>query len=487
VPTTTSGTRGVSQGGAQDIARFREVVAQGQIPSPDTLEATGFFAEHAFDLPPATCGRVVCLNPSLAVAPRFDNSNWTMGFVTLSTAVDPATLPRPPLHLVVAVTTADRSFGYGRGLAALVGELRPEDRVSVVVARSTSSLPTIALHGVPPNDPRLAMLGTPYDSGAVYESLTEASAAIETLSGFSGVSRILLVTSGPRSPWSQSRERAVGLGEALARRGVGVSVIGVGASYRADVPAAIGSLGAGTYSYAQNDTDLEQVMRSEGATRLHPLVTDFRMRIQAAPGYRIGRIYGARRAKFAAGVVEVDSPALFIASRRGSNDVGGGRRGGGSGVFVELIPTATPGAAIDANAPALRVVAAWRNPAAMNAMEMTSAEVINPLRPGQNPEGMWPTFTDDTRAKVFMMLNMYLALRGAVSFYDSGDCARAQGVIDMMQNSYDGWQRRRPDPDIEADGRLMESLRNNLTTRCQAVSPVQPRDSRAFGGGCFFI
>jgi len=49
-------TRGVTQGGAQDIARFRAIVQQGEIPSLSTLDATGFLAEHALDLPPATCG-----------------------------------------------------------------------------------------------------------------------------------------------------------------------------------------------------------------------------------------------------------------------------------------------------------------------------------------------------------------------------------------------------------------------------------------------
>lgn len=481
---TVPGTRGVVQGGAQDIGEFRAIVARGEVPAPATLDATGFFAEHAFDLPPAACGASICVNPMLAVAPRFDGSNWTMGFVTLSTAVDPAALPRPPLHLVVALTTSLRYLGVSRGLTSVFAGLRAEDRVSVILP---GPHPRIALHGVSPTDPRLAVSapGTSLE-GALYESLAEASAAIDTLEGFTGAHRVIVVTTGPGNGYVTDPDRILGLGASLARRGVALSVIGTGRDYRATVPAALGSLGAGTYAYAEGDTDMEQILRAEGETRLHPLATDFRLRVTAAPGYRIGRLYGARNAKVSGGVAELDAPAMFVGSRMGARDVGGGRRGGGGGLFVELIADASMADAVGAGAPAFRVAAAWRDPAD-GSMRMTTAEGRNPLAPGRNPDGMWPAFTDEGRGKVFMMLNMYLALRSAVSFYDDGDCAHAQGVIDMMDLSLEPWNRRRPDPDITADGELMQGLRTALTRRCRAVSPVQPRDSRRFGGGCFAI
>ncbi|MFO0608176.1 MAG: hypothetical protein U0324_33735 [Polyangiales bacterium] len=481
---TASGTRGVVQAGAQDIGEFRAIVGRNEVPSPTTLDATGFFAEHALDLPPAACGADICLNPMLAVAPRFDNGNWTMGFVALSTAVDPASLPRPPLHLVVALTTSLRYLGVSRGLASVFAGLRADDRVSVVLP---GSHPRVALHGVAPNDPRLSFTapGTSIE-GALYESLAEAGAAIDSLQGFTGAHRVVLVTSGPGNGYVTDPDRIVGLGAALARRGVALSVIGTGRDYRAAVPAALGSLGAGTYAYAEDDTDMEQILRAEGETRLHPLASDFRLQVTAAPGYRIGRVYGARNAKVVGDVAVLDAPAMFVGSRMGARDVGGGRRGGGGGLFVELLADASMADAVGPNAPAFRVAAAWRDPAD-GAMRMTSAEARNPLPPGRNPDSMWPTFTDEGRGKVFMMLNMYLAMRAAVTFYDDGDCGRAQGVLDMMQRSFDPWQRRRPDPDIAADGELMDGLRGALSNRCRAVTPVEPRDTRRFGGGCFFI
>ena len=86
------------------------------------------------DLPPADCGKTLCLHPSLAVAPRFDDSNWTMAFVAMNTAVDPTTLPRPPQHLVLVVELSDvaQSMPLSGATGLALGKLRPEDRVSVV-------------------------------------------------------------------------------------------------------------------------------------------------------------------------------------------------------------------------------------------------------------------------------------------------------------------------------------------------------------------
>src|SRR5215218_4344612 len=69
---TPTGSVNVSQGGAQDISEFRAIVEQGKVPSPETLDPVGFFAEHAIDLPDADCGKDVCIHPFLAVAPRFN-------------------------------------------------------------------------------------------------------------------------------------------------------------------------------------------------------------------------------------------------------------------------------------------------------------------------------------------------------------------------------------------------------------------------------
>lgn len=480
-------TRGVNQGGAQDIARFRAIVAAGAVPTPATLDATGFLAEHAFDLPPATCGATICASTMLAVAPRFDRTNWTMGFVALSTAVDPAARPRRPLHLVVVVETSPTVLltpGLRASVDRMFRALTADDRVTVVAAGATAR---VASRGATATEATLGLsevLGAP--QVALYEALALARAEARSLAGFAGDARVLLLTSGASNAGAGAGDpaRVIALGEAMAREGVALSVVGVGATFDERVPMALGSIGAGTYAYAQDGADLGDILDGEARTTLFPLATDFTLRLVPARGYRVGRIYGARRAKVSGGAAVLESPALFVGSRAGSRDVAGGRRGGGGGLFVELIADPSTAGSVGRGAPAFTVEAAWRE-AEGGAAGSTSASQVNALAPGQNPDdSAWPSFSDEARAKVFMALNMYLALRAATDLFDAGDCARAQGVIDMMGTSVDAWRRRRSDPDIDADARLMESLRANLGRQCRAVDPVEPRD---FGGGCFFI
>lgn len=473
-------TRGVTQGGAQDIARFRAIVQQGQIPALSTLDATGFLAEHALDLPPATCGESVCLNPMLAVAPRFDGGNWTMGFVALSTRVDPAARPRRPLHLVALVEDTDAALGDGAvqaELTRLFRSLRADDRVSLVEVGAR------AAQGLRAATPSEASAWRPAAGTSARVALYEGLAAARALSGAveGADARVLLITTGRNDAGAGDDARVIALGEAMAREGVAISVVGVGADFTERVPAALGSLGAGTYAYAQDRSDLGDVLQREGQTTLFPLATSFSMRLTPAPGYSVGRVYGARRAVIKDGYVLLESPALFVGAREGAQDVAGGRRGGGAGLFVELV--ANTSARVGREAPAFTAEATWRD-ADTGQMRSTRVEQRNGLEPGQNPpDSMWPEFSDEGRSKAFMALNMFLALRASVSFYDAGDCARAQGVIDMMDTSVELWRRRRPDPDIDADATLMLRLRENLRTQCRAVDPVQPRN---FSGGCFY-
>ena len=65
----------VSFGGSQDVGFMRGQLEAGQVPSRDSLDAAGFFAEHHTELPPPTCGERVCLQPMTAVMGNLMNGN----------------------------------------------------------------------------------------------------------------------------------------------------------------------------------------------------------------------------------------------------------------------------------------------------------------------------------------------------------------------------------------------------------------------------
>ena len=472
------GSRSVTQGGAQDIGHFRSIVETGQIPRPATIEPVGFFAEHAVDLPEADCGERVCMHANLAVAPGIDReSNWTMAFVALNTPVDPRELERPDTHVVFAIEDTVRTgvpAHTEQAFRAFANELLPGDHVSVIRIGARAEVLATA---VGPADPALAAAARGFtgiaDRAALYDGLARASALIEGMDTFEGAHRVVLLTSGRADAGVTDQMRVIGLGDALAAQGIGVSVIKAGEDYRPELAMQISEGGGGSYYFAENAGDLEDIFTLEGRTSLFPLATNFQLLVEPAPGYRIGRVYGARRAWSEQAAAYLTSPVLMVGNRTGADDIDEGRRGGGGGLFVELIVDPEAATGIGPGALAFTARAEWTD-ASNGEPVVQRVEISNALAPGANPGGMFPHFADPLRGKAFMMLNMYLSLRTTVELFHGGDCAQALGIPPAMLPTYEGWQDEYADPDIDADWALLTRLSENVRSQCSDIAPVAP-------------
>ena len=176
------------------------------------------------------------------------------------------------------------------------------------------------------------------------------------------------------------------------------------------------------------------------------------------------------------------SPALFLGTRSSAGDAGEGRRGGGGGLFVELVVDADAASGIPAEEPAFRLETSYTDVDAGAKVSFETA-VSNSLPPGQRPAENWPEFSAPEYGKAFMMLNMYLALKAMVDLYSTGDCGSALGVSYIMEPGVEEWDARFEDPDIAADGATMLLLRQNISDQCRAT-PVPPTNYEA---GCFGI
>jgi len=474
------GSVGVTQGGAQDVALLRSIVAEGGVPSSTTLDPVGFFAEHAVDLPGADCGDVVCFHPLLGVAPRFDGGNWTMGYVGLNSPTTPDT--RQPVHAVVAIerSAAVESALDGAeapGVRALAQGLADDDRVSVLaIGRETTTVVDAMRAGDLVADPfvvRQALDSVPADGtvdlvGGLRAAADQAERAID---GFSGAPRVVLVTSGVATTGIVAPERILAVGEELARGGLGLSIVGVSTGVGASLVAALGDVGAGTHAHAEDGADFARMMRREGETRLTPLGYDLRLEVAPREGYEADTLTGARRAALDEhGAAVLESPVLMLGGRVGSEDVAEGRRGGGGGLFIGLDATPTDG--MTGGDPAFDLRATYVD-AATGETVTVEQTVTNALAPGQNPDDMWPWFSDPEYGKPFMMLNMYFALRTMLELFEQGDCARARGTARMMEWTVDLWLDTAPDPDIEADWQLLTDIDANIAEACDAT-PVEP-------------
>ncbi len=479
------GSVGVTQAGAQDAAHFRKLIEDGRIPEPGLLDQVGFFAEHALDQPPADCGEVVCAHPSLAVAPRFDDGTWTMAFVSLNSTVDPETRPREPVHLVLAVESSAAAREVTSAgtdtIEAVLAELSPSDRLSVL---SFGQEPKLLLSDAVPGETDVSKVIVPASAtGAkvdLYAGIAAAADVLGSLPGFVGSSRIVLLTTGRAETGITDPGRIEALAESLVREGTQFSVLGMSRSFNGELPRRIAELGAGNYAFAESAADLKDVVVQEAGVRLVPLASDVELRVVPSSGYRVGRMYGARRASVEDGVAVLRAPALFLGTRRSATDTEQGRRGGGGGLFVELLADPELSSDIGRDQPAFRLETSYRDVDAAQAVSFET-EVSNDLSPGERPAENWPHFSTPEYGKAFMMLNMYLALRAMVDLHQQGDCAAALGVSYMMEPGVDEWQRRFDDPDIGVDRATMLGLRSNVSKECKAL-PVPPSNYEA---GCF--
>jgi Ca-activated chloride channel family protein len=289
-----------------------------------------------------------------------------------------------------------------------------------------------------------------------------------------------LLTTGRADAGITDAARIEELAAALVREGTPFSVVGIGDDYRSALPRAIAELGAGNYGFAEDQSDLQQLVTQEAGVRLVPLAGDVELRVVPSAGYRVGRIYGARRAVVDEGVAVLRTPALFLGTRSSAGDAGEGRRGGGGGLFVELVTDVDAASDLPADRPAFRLEVSYTDVDA-GANVSFEQEVNNSLPPGQRPAENWPEFSAPEYGKAFMMLNMYLAMKAMVDLYSTGDCGAALGVSYMMEPGVGEWGERFDDPDIAADGAMMLLLRQNISEKCRAT-PVPPTNYEA---GCF--
>jgi len=301
----------------------------------------------------------------------------------------------------------------------------------------------------------------------LFSALAEATRAARSDESRSG--RVVLLTRGRATDGIEEPEPLLALLAEAAAEGIPTTVI-TDADTSA-YPKRLAQAGGGTFYFAADRGDMGDVMTLVGQTTLHPLATDLHLEVRPMEGYSLGRLFGAPAGTEvdASGAV-IRAPALFVGSRSSETDVETGRRGGGGGFFVELF--ADEDRPVAAGHQAFSVVASYTDRA--GAARTADAGSWNVLASGQNPADMWPEFSNPLITKPFMMVNMYLGLRFQTELYGAGDCARARGVLPMMEVSVEGWQRLYEDPDIRADWELMQRIDRNIERACAETDVVEP-------------
>lgn len=473
------GATGVTQGGSQDFGLFRQILEDGGIPGPDTIDDVGFFAEHKLDYPAPSCGDDLCVHGLVgAMGNMLNGANCTLIQIGMNTPIDPAELTRPPMHLVLAIDVSGSMQGapiqYLRaGLIEMADELAPEDHVSLV---KYSTDATVVLEHVPATDK--ATLVDAFDSlvasGStnLYDGLFTAYQLAATHQSSLIQNRVIFLSDGVATAGLVSTPKLRSLAEGYAKQGIALSSIGVGTEFDLDVMRQLGEVGAGNFYFLEDPAAVVEVFTEEVKTFLHPIALDATLSVSVASAYQLRAAYGTTGWSSYGSGGSVDIPSLFLAGRTSSDEpIEGGRRGGGGGILLELVPKGDLAGDEPLDVGALSLT--YTVPET-GAKEVQNIDIATPHKPGEAPASGW--FSDKTVEKGFVMLNIYAAFELAAELARDADPRTARRTLETLLPRVSSWLETYPDPDIQDDLRYIEMFIDNLETVI-ATSPVyEPAD-----------
>lgn len=449
---------GVSFGGQQDIGEFRGILETGGLPGPDTLDANGFFNEH-YNAPPATdCTSVLCLTPGVSVG-----RDWLTGAhqatlqIAVNTNVDPETIVRKPLNLVVVVDHSGSMWDDERlekvkvGLHQLVDSLGEGDRLALVEFDDTVDV-LAPLAETTNKDELHAIISqlTPRGATNIYDGLsTGLSLAAEAFSS-DRQNRVIFLSDGMATAGNTSTPAIISMTDSFIERGIGLTTIGVGLSFDVALMRGLAEHGAGNFYFLEDAEAATEVFQQELDYFVTPLALDVQIKATAGSGWTFGEVIGSSMWTSTPSSGTVAIPAVFVASRT-SQGPDPGRRGGGSMLFVHLEPT---GSNADGKVADLELT--YRLPGSSEILTQRIT-LAYPNDPSETPSETYLSAPE--MAERFAMYNTFLGLRFATRAYNY-DCAAA--ALQSTRANAVTWNTTHEDPDITADLELIDLYLANL-------------------------
>jgi len=455
-----SGSGGVSFGGQQDIGEFRGILESGGVPGADTLDANGFFNEH-YNTPPATdCTKVLCLTPGVSVGRDWLTGNHQATLqIAVNTNIDPTTITRKPLNLVVVVDHSGSMYDDMRlekvkvGLHQLVDNLVDGDRIALV--QFDDRVDVIAPFAETPNKPQLHTLInnlTPRGATNLYDGLKAGFDLASQAFSNDRQNRVIFLSDGLATAGNTSQSAIISMTDGFVEQGIGLTTIGVGLSFDVKLMRGLAEHGSGNFYFLEDAAAATEVFDQELDYFVTPLALDVHIKAAAGGGWTFGEVVGSTLWTSSTTSGSAAIPAVFVASRT-SQGPDPGRRGGGSMLFVHLTPTGH-----NADGKVADVELTYRLP---GSSEISTQQITlaYPHDPSETPSETY--LSTPEMAERFAMYNLLLGLRFATQAYDF-NCATA--ALQSTKTAAVTWNTTHEDPDISADVALIDMYIANLRT-----------------------
>ncbi len=453
----------VSFGGGGDFGAFRQALDQGRVPVPESIDPTGFFAEHYTSLPAPTCGGRLCLQAMLSVAPDLVHGTGTHTLLQLgvNTPIDPGTFPRSPLELVVVIDKSGSMADAGKmtyakeGVRQLVDQLGPSDNLTLIAFDSQ----IYRLYGPAPVTDRAAVKATvdrllPDGSTNLHAAL-QTALEVAVRGAETSARRVIFLTDGRATTGIMDDGATLSMARGFIARYVQLTTIGVGADVNLTLLRTLAEQGSGNFYFLEDPAAAREVFTRELRFFVAPIAYDVEIGFDAGEAYDVGELSGSSLWQKVPRGGRIFRPSVYLASRTSDEpDPTGGRRGGGAALLAELRPIA-------AADPGHRVATAHLRYRLPGASDFQTEEVVVTYgdRPGIcGPRGYVshvPIFKNAT------ILAFYNAFHEATVLAQSSP----RGALELLtgfQRRVEAWLGDSFDEDLQDDLVILEQFINVL-------------------------
>ena len=334
-----TGAMRVGQGGAQDINFFRGEAAVERIPHPNDFTAEGLMSEHDIVLPATeACRQLFCLTGDAVKADLLavPQARYLVG-VGFATNIDGRKWRRDPVNLVAVVDKSGSMEGeplalVRQSLVEVARQLRDGDQMTIVLYGDRAHVhldTTRADHGGVARI--IESIGAIRSNGS---TSMEAglrlgySIADATAPAFKGRTRLMLFTDERPNVDATDAASFMGMATAASRAGVGLTTIGVGVQFGAELATKISSVRGGNLYFLRNTADVQSLFANQLDYMVSELAHDLSITITPRPGLKIGGVYGVPGELLGwqdQATVRVTIPTVFLDNH-------------GGGVFFTLMP-----------------------------------------------------------------------------------------------------------------------------------------------------
>ncbi len=474
---------GATVGGAQDARYFREAVADGDFPHPNTLTAEGLFGEHDLPLAVHTASkeRFFLTGEAMPAALLTKPEVKYLGQIGLASGLDPATWRREPLNLVAVVDKSGSMAGdlplVKRCLHQILSQFGPDDQLSVVLYGDRSH---VHLEPTRTNAANRAAIAAAIDaiesegSTNMEEGLKVGfDLARRSQAGFRGTTRVMQFTDERPNVGDTSAGGFMGLMQAASRDGIGQTTIGVGEQFGAELAAKISAVRGGNLFFFPDEAAMLKTFTEELDTMVTELAHDLEVTIRPAAGLRLVGVYGIpgemlewrgeRSVSFRISTVFLSRQkgAIYAAFAREDEDLPARR-------YAEGRPLAT-------------VKLSYRE---NGGRKVRAAELALPLvEAGERSVGL---------RRGQLLVSEYLGLKAAMTAHlTENNQEKAYGILDGLHQLLDTDRDPALDPERKLVGELHAKLavlagHGETMPPTSAVAPATAEDEVIVLSGCYF-